>query len=245
MTDLWAVIPAGGKGLRFGSQVPKQYMTVAGRPVLDYVLAAFLKPKVFKAVVVPVPPDDRRFHELASSGNSCVCPIQGGTERAESVQAGLDWIQAQGADSDDWVFVHDAARPLITQYELHGLVDVIESSGCPGVVLGVPVADTLKRVDQISLCPEESSDSCIAETVDRTGLWQAMTPQVFRLGELSDALQAAKQSGLVVTDESQAMEANGRLPWLIRGRRSNIKLTYPDDIELIEALLSAREDASL
>ena len=244
MTDSWAVIPAGGKGLRFGSQVPKQYMPVAGRPVLDHVLAAFLKPKVFKAVVVPVPPDDRWFDELALSDDGCVYSIQGGAERADSVQAGLDWIQAQGADADDWVFVHDAARPLITQLELHGLVDAIESSRCPGVVLGIPVADTLKRVDQISPCPEES-DSCIAETVDRTGLWQAMTPQVFRLGELSDSLQAAKQSGLVVTDESQAMEANGRLPWLIRGRRSNIKLTYPEDLELIETLLSAREGASL
>ena len=244
MTDLWAVIPAGGKGLRFGSQVPKQYMTVAGRPVLDHVLAAFLKPKVFKAVVVPVPPDDRRFDELASSSHGCVYPIKGGAERADSVQAGLDWIKAQGGDADDWIFVHDAARPLITQHELHGLVDAIESSRCPGVVLGVPTADTLKRVDQISPYPKEP-DSYIAETVDRNGLWYAMTPQVFRLGELSYALQAAKQSGLVVTDESQAMEANGRLPWLIRGRRSNIKLTYPEDLELIEALLSAREDASL
>ncbi len=244
MTDLWAVIPAGGKGLRFGSQEPKQYTVVAGRPVLDHVLAAFLKLKVFKAVIVPVPADDRRFDELATSSDGCVYPIQGGAERVDSVQAGIDWIRAQGAGADDWVFVHDGARPLITQYELHGLVNAIESSRCPGVVLGVPVADTLKRVDQISPCPEES-DSCIAETVDRTGLWHAMTPQVFRLGELSDALQAAKQSGLVVTDESQAMEANGRLPWLIRGRSSNIKLTYPEDLELIEALLSAQEDASL
>ena len=244
MTDLWAVIPAGGKGLRFGSQVPKQYMPVAGRPVLDHVLAAFLKPKVFKAVVVPVPPDDRRFDELALSNDGCVYSVQGGAERADSVQAGLNWIQAQGANADDWVFVHDAARPLITQHELHGLVDAIESSRCPGVALGIPAADTLKRVDQTNPCPEES-DSCVAETVDRTGLWHAMTPQVFRLGELSDALQAVKQSGLVVTDESQAMEANGHLPWLIRGRRSNIKLTYPEDLELIEALLSVREGASL
>ena len=242
MTDLWAVIPAGGKGLRFGSQVPKQYTTVAGRPVLDHVLTAFLKPKVFKAVVVPVPPEDRRFDELALSSDGCVYPIKGGAERADSVQAGLDWIKAR-CGRNDWVFVHDAARPLITQHELPGLVDVIKSSTCPGVVLGVPAADTLKRVDQISPYPEEP-DSCIAKTVDRNGLWYAMTPQVFRLGELSYALQAAKQSGLVVTDESQAMEANGSLPWLIRGRRSNIKLTYPEDLELIEALLAAREDAS-
>ena len=244
MSDLWAVIPAGGRGLRFGSQVPKQYMVVAGRPLLEHVLAAFLKPQVFKAVVVPVPTGDRRFVELASSNDGRVYAIMGGAERADSVLAGLDWIHGQGAGEDDWVFVHDAARPLITQNELQGLLEALDSSNCPGVVLGVPAADTLKRVDQICPYPEES-DSCIAETVDRAGLWHAMTPQVFRLGELSHALLFAKQKGFLVTDESQAMEAIGRPPWLIRGRRSNIKLTYPEDLELIEALLSAREEASL
>jgi 2-C-methyl-D-erythritol 4-phosphate cytidylyltransferase len=244
VSKLWAVIPAGGKGLRFGSQVPKQYMAVAGQPVLDHVLSAFLKLNVFKAIVVPVPPDDRRFNELTASSDDRVVAIVGGAERADSVQAGLDWIEAQGADVSDWVFVHDAARPLITQNELHALMDAIDASHCPGAVLGVPAADTLKRVDQICSCPEES-DSCIAETVDRTGLWHAMTPQVFRLGELSSALQAAKSNGLLVTDEAQAMEAHGQLPWLIRGRRSNIKLTYPEDLELIEALLSVRGEAQL
>lgn len=244
MNKLWAVIPAGGKGLRFGSQVPKQYMTVAGQPVLDHVLRAFLKPNIFQSIVVPVPPDDRRFNELAASGDDRVVAIVGGAERADSVHAGLDWIEAQGADASDWVFVHDAARPLITQHELHALLDAIDATNCPGAVLGVPAADTLKRVDQICSCPEES-DSCIAETVDRTGLWHAMTPQVFRLGELSKALQIANESNMLVTDEAQAMEANGQLPWLIRGRRSNIKLTYPEDLELIEALLVARGEAAL
>ena len=244
MSDLWAVIPAGGRGLRFGSLVPKQYITVAGRPLLDHVLAAFLKPRVFKAVVVPVPTDDYRFNELASSDDNRVHAIMGGAERADSVRAGLDWIHEQGAGEDDWVFVHDAARPLITQIELQGLLELLDLSSCPGVVLGVPAADTLKRVDQISPCSEESN-SCIAETVNRAGLWHAMTPQVFRLGELSHALLSAKQKGFMVTDESQAMEAIGRPPWLIRGRRTNVKLTYPEDLELIEALLSAREEASV
>jgi len=244
VNKLWAVIPAGGKGLRFGSQVPKQYVTVAGQPMLDHVLRAFLKPNIFQSIVVPVPPDDRRFNELAASGDDRVVAIVGGAERADSVQAGLDWIDAQGADASDWVFVHDAARPLITQHELHALLDAIDATNCPGAVLGVPAADTLKRVDQICSCPEES-DSCIAETVDRTGLWHAMTPQVFRLGELSKALQIANESNMLVTDEAQAMEANGQLPWLIRGRRSNIKLTYPEDLELIEALLVARGEAAL
>jgi 2-C-methyl-D-erythritol 4-phosphate cytidylyltransferase len=133
---------------------------------------------------------------------------------------------------------------LITQNELHALRDAIDAPACPGAVLGVPAADTLKRVDQIGRCSEES-DSCIAETLDRTDLWHAMTPQVFRLRELIDALVSARTSGFVVTDEAQAMEAQGSLPWLIRGRRSNIKLTYPEDLELIEALLTARKERSV
>ena len=243
MNKFWAVIPAGGRGLRFGSQVPKQYMTVAGMAVLDHVLHAFLKFHAFETIVVPVPSEDSRFHDLTASTDDRIVAIVGGQERADSVYAGLEWIVAQGADQQDWVFVHDAARPLITQNELHALRDAIDAPACPGAVLGVPAADTLKRVDQIGRCPEES-DSCIAETLDRTGLWHAMTPQVFRLGGLMEALVRARTSGFVVTDEAQAMEAEGSLPWLIRGRRSNIKLTYPEDLELIEALLTAREERS-
>ena len=130
-------------------------MTVAGRPLLEHVLVAFLKPQVFKAVVVPVPTGDHRFNELPSSNDDRVYAIMGGAERADSVLAGLDWIHEQGAGEDDWVFVHDAAT---TDYpnELQGLLEVLDLSNCPGVVLGVPAADTLKRVDQINPCPEES-----------------------------------------------------------------------------------------
>lgn len=243
MSNLWAVIPAGGRGLRFGSQVPKQYMTVAGMAVLDHVLHAFLKFDAFETIVVPVPLESARFSDLTAFADDRIVAIVGGQERADSVRAGLEWIFAQGANRHDWVFVHDAARPLITQNELYALRDAIDAPACPGAVLGVPVADTLKRVDQISRYPEET-DSCIAETIDRIGLWHAMTPQVFRLGELTDALVRARTIGFVVTDEAQAMEAGGSLPWLIRGRRSNIKLTYPEDLELIEALLTTREERS-
>ena len=164
MSKFWAVIPAGGRGLRFGSQVPKQYMTVAGMAVLDHVLHAFLKFHAFETIVVPVPSEDSRFHDLTAAADDRIVAIVGGQERADSVRAGLEWIVAQGANQNDWVFVHDAARPLITQNELHALRDAIDAPACPGAVLGVPAADTLKRVDQIGRCPEES-DSCIAETL--------------------------------------------------------------------------------
>ncbi|MBU26013.1 MAG: 2-C-methyl-D-erythritol 4-phosphate cytidylyltransferase [Gammaproteobacteria bacterium] len=244
MTKLWAVIPAGGAGLRYGSKIPKQYITVAGLAVLEHVLDAFLTLDVFESIVVPVPSQDNNFHGLAGAKHESVVSIAGGLERADSVYAGLDWIQAQGAGKHDWVFVHDAARPLITQDELRALLGVIDIPDCPGVVLGVPASDTLKRVDQIR-GHGERTDICIAETVDRTGLWHAMTPQVFQLSELIDALNQVKASGLFVTDEAQALEATGTIPWLVRGLRSNIKLTYPEDLELIEAILAGRQEVSI
>lgn len=237
---VWAVIPAGGRGSRFGSQMPKQYMTLAGQAVLDHVLDVFLAVSEFQAVVVAVPPDDRRFMELYHASDDRVTAIVGGAERADSVAAGLDWLISQGAAETDWVFVHDAARPLLTGSELTALLEAIETPNCPGAVLGVPAADTLKRSNTLCACPE-GADSCIGETLDRSGLWHAMTPQVFSIGPLRAALTAAQSQGLVVTDEAQAMEASGVAPWLVRGRRSNVKLTYAEDIELMEAILKYRQ----
>ena len=243
MTKLWAVIPAGGAGLRYGSETPKQFITVAGLTVLEHVLKAFLVLNVFESIVVPVPSEDINFHGLTGAKDESIVSIAGGLERADSVYAGLDWIRAQGAGDHDWVFVHDAARPLITGDELKVLLDAINTPDCPGVVLGMPVSDTLKRIDQKRGHGRRSGIQ-IAETVYRKGLWHAMTPQVFQLSGLIEALDQMKASGLFVTDEAQAMEATGNMPWLVRGLRSNIKLTYPEDLKLIEAILSSRQEVS-
>lgn len=243
MTKLWAVIPAGGEGLRYGSETPKQYSAVAGLTVLEHVLKAFLAPNVFESIVVPIPSVDRNFNGLADAKHEAVVSIAGGLQRADSVYAALDWIRAQGAGKNDWVFVHDAARPAITQDELNSLLNVIDIPDCPGVVLGVPASDTLKRVNK-KRGHGEGAGIYITETVDRTCLWHAMTPQVFQLGELIDALDQAKASGLFVTDEAQAMEATGTYPWLVRGLRTNVKLTHPEDLQLIEAILSSRQEVS-
>lgn len=240
---LWAVIPAGGRGQRFGSSMPKQYMGIAGRPVLDHVLDVFLQMPEFERIVVAIPVDDRRFMELYHAIDDRVVAIVGGAERADSVLAGLQWMAAHAVDPMDWVFVHDAARPLLTDMELFALFEAIEHPDCPGAVLGVPAADTLKRANVMASCPE-AADSCVGETIDRSGLWHAMTPQVFRLGALLDALTAARDAHMSVTDEAQAMESLGVAPWLVRGRRSNIKLTYAEDIELIEAVLSRRQETT-
>ena len=243
MTKLWAVIPAGGAGLRYGSETPKQFITVAGLTVLEHVLKAFLVLNVFESIVVPVPSEDINFHGLTGAKDESIVSIAGGLERADSVYAGLDWIRTQGAGDDDWVFVHDAARPLITGDELKVLLDAINTPDCPGVVLGMPVSDTLKRIDQ-KRGHGRGSGIQIAETVYRKGLWHAMTPQVFQLSGLIEALDQMKASGLFVTDEAQAMEATGNMPWLVQGLRSNIKLTYPEDLKLIEAILSSRQEVS-
>ena len=243
MTKLWAVIPAGGTGLRYGSETPKQYITVAGATVLEHVLNAFLALNVFESIVVPVSPEDDIFRGLAGAKQESIVSIAGGLERSDSVYAGLDWIRAQGAGKNDWVFVHDAVRPLITRDEMNALLNAIDTPDCPGVVLGMPASDTLKRIDQ-KRGHEGGTGIYIIETVDRAGLWHAMTPQVFQLNELIDALDQMRVSGLFVTDEAQAMEATGTIPWLIRGLRSNIKLTYPEDLKLIEAILSSRKEVS-
>ena len=205
-----------GAGLRYGSETPKQFITVAGLTVLEHVLNAFLVLNVFESIVVPVSPRTIIFHGLTGAKHESIVSIAGGLERADSVYAGLDWIRAQGAGKNDWVFVHDAARPLITGDELKVLLNAIDTPDCPGVVLGMPASDTLKRIDQ-KRGHEGGTGIYIIETVDRTGLWHAMTPQVFQLSELIDALDQMRASGLFVTDEAQAMEATGTIPWLVRG----------------------------
>jgi 2-C-methyl-D-erythritol 4-phosphate cytidylyltransferase len=211
---------------------------------LDHVLARFVPMAEFAGIVVAIAQGDTRFMDLEHATHAQVTAIVGGMERQDSVHAGLTWLTAQGAADTDWVFVHDAARPLLTHQELHALLEATRHPDCPGCVLGVPAADTLKRADMVSYCPDVT-DAQVADTLDRSGLWHAMTPQVFRLGPLQDAIEAMQDAEQTVTDESQAMEAIGVRPWLIRGRRSNLKLTYPEDFEVVESVLSQRmEDAT-
>ncbi len=239
MSKIWALVPSAGKGLRFGIDVPKQYLTVAGQVILDHVLDALLKIDVFEIILVPVAPEDWRFKKIKHAKHQKVVSIKGGFERSDTVLLGLQWLEMHGASKTDWVFVHDAARPLITQNELYALLDAIVITGCPGAILGAPVADTLKCVDDV-FSFFKKTDYLVVETVDRLKIWHAMTPQVFRLSDLKDALISAKELGLTVNDESQAMEAINNMPWLIQGSRSNIKLTYFEDLELINAILSLR-----
>lgn len=221
MTSLWAVVPAAGSGRRMAAEVPKQYLTVAGASLLEHTLRALLASPDLRGVVVVIDPSDRRADQVVSLADPRVFKASGGTERADSVLSGLERLATMAAD-DDWVLVHDAARPCLPVAALTELVDTVRSSGV-GAILASPCTDTIKQVD---------ADRRVQTTLDRTVLWRAQTPQMFRLGELSGALRAALADDLPVTDESLAMEAAGYPVQVVPGPACNIKVTVPEDLKL-------------
>lgn len=228
-TRYWAVIPAAGAGRRMGANIPKQYLPLAGRPVIAHTLDIFVRHSSLSGVVVAISTDDEWWPDVAT-GRLTEKPlwvVAGGAERAHSVLNGLDALR-KIAHPDDWVLVHDAARPCLHSADLNRLLAELAHDPVGGL-LAVPVRDTLKRADPTRR---------VAATVDRSALWHALTPQMFRLGRLQDALRAALARGLVVTDEASAMEAAGFAPRLIEGRSDNLKITRPEDLTLAEFYLS-------
>lgn len=226
-----AVVPAAGSSRRMGDGVlPKQYLQLAGRSVLEWSLAPLLARDDCAGVVVVLAPGDRHWATLPVAGNTRVRTAIGGGERADSVRAGLLALKAQ-LSGDDWVLVHDAARPCLHPDEVALLIDHVRSDAVGGL-LASPLVDTLKRSD--------GADR-VAETVSRTGLWRAMTPQMFRFGVLTQALAEAAQRGVAVTDESQAVELLGLHPLLVAGSADNIKITVADDLRRAGQILAMRE----
>jgi 2-C-methyl-D-erythritol 4-phosphate cytidylyltransferase len=237
----WAIIPAAGSGKRMASSIPKQYLTVHGRSVLEWALLPFLSDQRCRAVIVIIAVDDEHWPRLFLQ-HAKLHVVAGGAERADSVLAGLNALlqsrhsPAQGeataeAKADDWVLIHDAARPCLHPADLDALLMVATNHEPVGALLATPVADTLKQA---------ATDQRVTKTVPRAGLWRALTPQMFRAGALRTALQNAASRGITVTDESSAMEALGQCARLINGRSDNIKITVPDDLPLAENILAAR-----
>jgi len=223
----WAVIPAAGSGSRMGAQLPKQYLPLAGRTVIEHSLARLAALQGCAGVVVALAADDAYWPTLNVTLNVPVQRVTGGTERCHSVLAALTWLLGV-ADVGEWVLVHDAARPCVRRADLERLLET-RADDPVGGLLAVPVRDTLKRAD---------ADGRILATVDRADLWQAQTPQMFRLGALHGALTRAVAAGDLVTDEAAAMEREGRMPRLIEGHGDNIKITRPEDLLLAEFYLS-------
>ncbi len=224
MPHYYAIVPAAGSGARFGSETPKQYLDLAGYPLIHHALAALCQCRWIDRVWVVLSPGDEWWgsYDWASLGPKLQAVFCGGSTRAESVANGL-LATADVLAGDDWVLVHDAARPCLSQEMLRALCEELADDPVGGL-LAVPVADTLKRAD---------SEQRIAATEPRDGLWQAQTPQMFRYGALCRALAG----NFAVTDEASAIEALGLKPKLVRADSTNLKVTYPADLRLAELIL--------
>ena len=228
MSRHYAIIPAAGSGARFGSETPKQYLELAGKPMIHHSLAALCRCQRIERVWVVLSPEDEWWetYDWESLGSRLQVVYCGGATRADSVSNGLAAAASVLAD-EDWVLVHDAARPCLSQEMLAALCDELDGDPVGGI-LAVPVADTLKRAD---------AEQRIAATEPRDGLWQAQTPQMFRCGLLRKAM--AGSSGM--TDEAGAVEAAGFKPRLVRADTTNLKVTFPADLRLAELILQGRE----
>ena len=212
------------------SATPKQYLPLCGRTVLEHSVLALLQVPAVETVVVVLPADDTLAQGLPMMADERIKTVVGGAERCDSVLAGLAALAALGADTGDWVLVHDAARPCLRPGSVERLLQRVEAGGAGGAILAEPIADTVKRAD---------AQGRVVATVDRSVLWRAQTPQLFPLGELDGALQAARRDGVEVTDEASAMEYCGYPVWLVAGERHNLKVTEPADLELAEFYLAS------
>ena len=227
--DIWAVLPAAGRGTRFGGDTPKQYLQAGGQSLLAHALDALLAHPRVAGVVVALAADDDRWPGWTTRFGKPVLRCEGGCERADSVLAALRMVPADGP-GDPLVLVHDAARPNLHRDDLDRLIAAAEVSAA-GAILAAPVRDTLKRAD---------ADACIVATEARDGLWRAMTPLMFRYGTLAKALDEAIASGHAPDDEATAIERLGLQPRLVEGSPINIKVTHPADLEFAALVLEAR-----
>lgn len=218
---LWAVVPAAGAGRRFGAEIPKQYLDLGGRLVIERTLSLFVEHRRIAGVWVVLDPQDRHWAATRYAEHPKVFRVDGGPERCHSVLHALEALTPR-AHPGDWVLVHDAARPCLRLGDLERLIAALDGDPVGGL-LGVPVRDTMKRGD---------TGGHVTATVDRAGLWHAYTPQMFRLAPLTAALGDAVASGDWVTDEAAAMERLGHRPRLVEGHADNIKITRAEDLPL-------------
>ncbi len=227
MNQIVTIIPAAGSGARLGALLPKQYLELNGRPLIFHTLAALLTVPRINKIVVVIAADDKLWDDLflrhgGQWHDQILVARVGGATRGESVLNGLRTLSAVLA-ADDWVMVHDAARPCIQPELIERLLDAVADDKIGGL-LALPVADTLKQA---------TADQRVERTVPRDHLWRAQTPQIFRYGMLCEALAAMPNA----TDEAEAIEALGYAAKLVTGDSSNIKVTYASDVKIAEVLL--------
>jgi len=223
---IWAVIPAAGVGKRYSSDIPKQYLSLNGMPVLLHSINKFVKLDEIHEVLVALNPDDEFWQKLNFS-HPKVKTINGGPERCYSVNNALEELSGR-ADNGDWILVHDAVRPCISDFDLNKIIEIVHDEDVGGL-LACPILDTIKKV---------GDNLDVLKTIPREGLWSAMTPQIFRYELLKKALNAVLNSARSVTDEAKAIELIGLTPKIIEGDKTNIKITHPSDMVLAESIIN-------
>jgi 2-C-methyl-D-erythritol 4-phosphate cytidylyltransferase len=228
MPRIFALVPAAGQGTRMGDALPKQYLPLAGRPMMFHCLEALAAVARVDHVVAILSPLDRHWgaHDWSAFPDKIEAMFAGGATRGESVANALALLGDRAA-AQDWVLVHDAARPCVSPQLVEQFLDEVADDPVGGL-LAMPLADTLKRAAEESLR--------VSETIPRAGLWRAQTPQMFRYGLLRKALAQR----LDATDESQAVEALGQMPRIVQGENANLKVTFADDLPLAEMILARR-----
>lgn len=217
----WVVVPAAGVGKRIGGSVPKQYLELGGRAVIDHTIERLLLHPSVDGLYLAISDGDSRWADSEFAGHPDLVTVPGGAERCHSVFNALTQLLSR-ASTDDWVLVHDAARPCVRRSDIDHLIAILRDHDTGGL-LGMPVRDTMKRTD--------AADR-VTETVERTHLWHAFTPQMFRLGILHEALRGALEAGFLVTDEASAIEWAGHRPIMVEGHSDNLKITRPEDLPL-------------
>lgn len=224
----WAIVPAAGLGRRMKSERPKQYLPLMGKSVIEHSIAALLDLPL-AGLVVAIHPEDTIWSQLPLSRDKRIETVAGGEERHHSVLNALHALENR-ADDQDWVLVHDAVRACVSAACLQRLVSELADHPVGGL-LGYPLSDTLKKVDE---------DQSVRETIDRSAIWAALTPQMFRFGVLMKAMRQCTKSESKPTDEAMAVENIGLHPQMVAGRRDNIKVTLPGDLELAALMLQAQ-----
>jgi len=233
-TALWAIVPAAGIGRRMDSDIPKQYLPLYGKTVIEYTLQKLSTIAALSGIIVAIAEDDPYWPKIHVDVAKPITVVKGGEERCHSVLNALTHLQAY-CQPHDWVLVHDAARPCVLSSDLHQLVDSLRDNEVGGL-LGIPVRDTMKRADQ---------DGFVQKTVEREGLWHALTPQMFRFHVLYYALCSALEQEQLVTDEASAIELAGFSPKMIEGHSENIKITRPEDLTLAGFYLQQQTEQGL
>ena len=231
-TRYWAIIPAAGTGQRMAAEVPKQYLPLGDATVIETAVTCFLRHPKISGVVIALHAEDQYWNNLAIVRHEKIHTVIGGETRLHSVHNALNYLDNTPAGNDDFVLVHDAARPCLRDEDIDALIQKLEQDEVGGI-LASPASDTLKLV-------EHQSDSIVmvAKTLDRSLIWKALTPQMFRLSVLKKALTHCDQNNIDVTDEASAVEALGLKVQLIEGRSDNIKVTHAEDLLIAAAIIN-------